>query len=195
MPPFGPNGMIHSENCITFVNCEAPRRPEAATLTDASIRLASSTDAPALAEIYNHYIATSTATFDTELKTDEERVSWLAARTERHPVLVAERDGAVIGFGALTQWATRPAWGNTVEVAVYLAEGQTGNGLGTLLLDRLIATARELGHHALIAQVVGDNRPSLAIMERAGFVRVGTLREVGYKFDSLLDVVLLELIV
>jgi phosphinothricin acetyltransferase len=187
--------MIRGENCITFAACEAPRRPGAATLSDVSIRPANDADAPALAEIYNHYIATSTATFDTEPKTAEERRAWLAARSDRHPVFVAQRDGAVIGFGALTQWSARPAWGDTVEVAVYLSDGETGRGLGGLLLKRLIAAAREVGHHALIAQVVGDNGPSLAIMEREGFTRVGTLREVGYKFGSRLDVVLLELIV
>jgi phosphinothricin acetyltransferase len=74
-----------------------------------TIRLAQASDAAAIAEIYNEAILTTTATFDTEPKTVEEREQWLQSHDERHPVLVAEVDGRVLGWASLTIWSDRPA--------------------------------------------------------------------------------------
>jgi phosphinothricin acetyltransferase len=161
---------------------------------DLTIRRATAQDAHAIAAIYNHYIATSTATFDVEPKTAEERESWLSCRDARHPVLVAVRDGEIVGWGSLSRFRDRHAWRHTVEVGVYLAEGMTGRGIGGLLLERLIEAAGEAGHRALIAMVVADNGPSLRLFERGGFERVGTMREVGYKFGRWLDLAVLEML-
>lgn len=159
-----------------------------------AIRPATQTDALAIADIYNHYIRSSTATFDTVEKTESERREWLAQRGPSHPVLVAEKADRVIGWGALSPWSARPAWGRTCEVAVYLAPEACGEGLGKRMLDMLIERAREANHHALVSQIVGENAASLAMTERAGFERVGVLREVGWKFDRWLDVVVMELV-
>lgn len=158
------------------------------------IRDASGDDAEALAEVYNHYIRTSTVTFDTELKTAEERREWLAARDIRHPVIVAEENGRVLGYAVLSGWAVRPAWRHTAEAGVYVRPEVTGRGIGAALLAGLIGRARTAGMHALIAQIVSDNSASIAVFERAGFRRVGTLEQVGRKFDRWLDVDLLELV-
>lgn len=158
------------------------------------IRQAVGGDARAIADIYNHYIRSSTATFDTVEKTAAERREWLSQRGASHPVLVAEDAGRVIGWGALSPWSARPAWGRTCEVAVYLAPDARGAGLGQRMLDALIERASEAGHHALISQIVGENVASLAMTERAGFERVGVLREVGWKFDRWLDVIIMELV-
>lgn len=157
-----------------------------------TVRSANRADARAIAEIYNHYIAHSTATFDTELKTTEEREAWLDDHGDRYPVVVAERDGSVVGFGSLTKFRERAAWAGTVEAGVYVAAHATGGGTGPALLERLLAEARECGFHVVVAQIVADNEASLKMVERAGFERVGTLREVGYKFHRWLDVVLVE---
>lgn len=158
------------------------------------IRQAVGGDARAIADIYNHYIRSSTATFDMVEKTEAERREWLSQRGASHPVFVAEDAGRVIGWGALSPWSARPAWGRTCEVAVYLAPDARGAGLGQRMLDALIERASEAGHHALISQIVGENVASLAMTERAGFERVGVLREVGWKFDRWLDVIIMELV-
>lgn len=158
------------------------------------IRMAREEDASAIADIYNHYIETSTATFDTVPKTLEDRVAWLEAHDDRHPVIVAETAEGIVGWGSLSPWATRPAWSRTVEVSVYVADTHRGGGVGPALLDELVNLGRIAGHHALIAQIVGDNKPSLEMSARAGFELVGVLKEVGFKLDRWLDVALVELV-
>jgi L-amino acid N-acyltransferase len=83
-------------------------------------------------------------------------------------------------------------WRHTVELSVYVAEDHVGLGIGPRMLEALVRHCRAAGHHALIAQIVADNERSLRMAQRAGFERVGTMREVGRKFDRWVDLVLLE---
>ncbi len=157
-----------------------------------SVRRASDGDAEAIAEIYNHYILGSTATFHTEPVTAEERRSWMATHDQRHPVLVAEIAGRVVAWGSLTRWSERPAYAPTVEVSTYVQPEFRGRGLGRLLMEVLVEEARLAGHHVLIGQIVAENEASISLARRMGFEQVGVLREVGYKFDRRLDVVFME---
>lgn len=159
-----------------------------------TIRMAAPDDIESITRIYNHYILESTATFDTEPKTVEDRASWLRERDAAHPVLVAEGEGKVLGWGSLSPWAQRPAWRHSVEVSIYIDANATGQGIGPALLVALTDHARRAGHHAMLSQIVADNEPSLKLSRRAGFEHVGTLREVGRKFDRWLDVALVELV-
>jgi len=157
-----------------------------------TVRDATPGDAQSIADIYNPYITDTAATFHTEAVDAAERLEWLASHDPRHPVLVAEVDGQVVGWGSLTQWATRPAWHRTVEVSIYVARDHRRTGVGTALMEALLQRAREAGHHVLIGQVVADNKPSIAMAVRAGFEQVGMLREVGEKFGRYHDLVLLQ---
>lgn len=159
------------------------------------IRRATRGDAPAIADIYNHYVQSTTVTFDTEIKTAGEREEWLLQHGEAHPVLVAEDRGVVVAWGSLSPWHARPAYGGTVEVSVYVAHDRRGSGLGPILMEALVDAAVDAGHHALMSQIVADNEASLRLAQRSGFEEVGRLIEVGRKFDRWLDVVLLERIV
>lgn len=164
-------------------------------MKEVSIRLAGVADAESIAGIYNHYVLHSTATFDTDAKSVEDRERWITERGPEHPVVVAtDADDAVIGWGALSPYSPRPAWGHTVEVAVYVSPERLARGIGPLLLADLVERARTVGHHALVSRIVSENGPSIRMAERAGFSRVGTLREVGRKFDRWLDVVVFELL-
>jgi len=156
------------------------------------IRDATGVDAQSIADIYNPYITETAATFHTHPVDAEERLEWLAGHSLRHPVLVAEVGGQVVGWGSLTPWATRPAWHRTVEVSIYVARDHRREGVGAALMEALLERAREAGHHVLIGQVVADNKPSIAMAERAGFKQVGILREVGDKFGRYHDLVLLQ---
>ncbi len=160
-----------------------------------AVRLAEPHDTRAIAAIYNHYVEHSTATFDTEPKTAEERIVWLTEHGDEYPVVVAERDGAVAGWGSLSRWASRCAWRHTVEVSIYVDADARGSGVGSAIMTDLLRRAETLGHHALIGQIVVENEASIALSERHGFERVGLMREVGRKFDRWLDLVLMERIV
>ncbi|MDR3406603.1 MAG: GNAT family N-acetyltransferase [Chthoniobacter sp.] len=162
--------------------------------TEASIiiRRAELADAPAIADIYNEAILTTTATFDTEPKSVAERTQWLQSHDERHPVLVAEVDGRVVGWASLTRWSERSAYDDTAETSFYVHSVHRGRGIGRRLKEAIIAEARRLGFHTLIARVAEGSNESVHLNERAGFVHVGTLREVGRKFGKLLDVHILQ---
>jgi phosphinothricin acetyltransferase len=151
------------------------------------------TDLEAITEIYNEAVRTTTATFDTEPKTLEERRGWFKSHGERHPILVAEFDGRVVGWGCLTKWSDRPAYDETAETSFYVKEEHRGKGIGRKLKQATIDKARQLGFHSLIARVAEGSEESLHLNETFGFHRVGTLTEVGRKFDQLLDVHILQL--
>lgn len=159
---------------------------------DFAIRPAVHADAEAIARIYNQSVDGSTATFDTARHTAEQRAEWLASHGPRHPVLVAEADAAVLGWGSLSVWNDRGAYDDTVEISVYVDEACSRRGVGRALDEALLAAAAELGHHAVIAQVSAENAASLRLIESVGFERVGLLREVGRKFERLLDVAVYE---
>jgi L-amino acid N-acyltransferase len=158
-----------------------------------TIRCATLDDAAAIADIYNEAIRSTTATFDTEPKSVEDRRHWLEAHDERHPVLVAEFAGQVVGWAALTQWSDRPAYDQTAESSFYVAQPFRGRGIGRALKARLIEEARRLAFHTLLARVAGESEASIRINESFGFRLVGTMQEVGFKFGRRLDVHLMQL--
>jgi L-amino acid N-acyltransferase len=157
-----------------------------------TIRRATLADATAIAEIYNEAILTTTATFDTEPKSVEEREEWLRSHGERHPVLVAELGGRVVGWVSLSRWSDRSAYDDTAETSFYVHSTHRGCGIGRKLKEAIVEEARRLGFHTLIARVAEGSSESLHLNESAGFVHVGTLKEVGRKFGKLLDVHILQ---
>ena len=160
---------------------------------DIVIRLATPADAQAIADIYNEAIIGTTATFDTEPKTKEDRMEWLQDHQGRYPVLIAERDGEVIGWAALSRWSERPAYAGTAETSFYVAEKHRGTGIGRLLKKRLIDEARKAGFHTILARIAESSAVSRHLNESLGFVQVGTMREVGFKFGQWLDVEIMQL--
>jgi phosphinothricin acetyltransferase len=165
-------------------------------MSEYTIRVASDADAAAINAIYNHYVRTATATFDTEEMSLERRHAWLAEHTGPHPVLVAENPaGVVLGWGSLSRWGTRAAYRHTVEISIYIAAEATGRGVGPTLSEALLGEAKRAGHRAVISQIVHENEASLKMAAKQGFERMGTLRQVGRKFDRWLDVVLMEYLI
>ncbi|MGK2950652.1 MAG: N-acetyltransferase family protein [Acidimicrobiales bacterium] len=156
------------------------------------LRLATLDDAPAIQEIYNLEVTTSTATFDLVPRSLEEQQAWQASRSGVHAVLVVELDGAVAGFGSLSPWRDRPAYSTTVEDSVYVHRHHHGRGAGRALLDELVTVATAHGFHACMARIVGGHQASIGLHHACGFEVVGTEREVGRKFGKWLDVVLME---
>jgi L-amino acid N-acyltransferase len=160
---------------------------------DLLIRPAAPADAAAMTAIYNQAVERSTATFDTRAETPGERELWLEGHTApQHPVLVAERDGLVVGWAALSRYSTRSAYDATVEVSTYVDENGTGRGIGTALTEAVMEAGRAGGVHAVISRICTENAVSLAMARKLGFFEVGVMREVGVKFGRSLDVMWLE---
>ncbi|HZL07342.1 MAG TPA: GNAT family N-acetyltransferase [Coriobacteriia bacterium] len=159
------------------------------------IRHAQPNDAEAIAAIYNHAVLETTATFDTVLKTPEDRRAWLAARGPEHLVIVAEDErGAVVGWGAFSPWSDRCSYRATVELSVYVDTAHLRRGIGSALAEALLAEAPALGIHVVLSRICTENAASMAMSERLGFTYLGTMHEVGRKFDRWLDVALYELV-
>jgi L-amino acid N-acyltransferase len=162
---------------------------------DVRIRRASFQDAAAIAAIYNQAVVSSTATFDTLPEGPEDRIVWLEEHTApQHPVLVAERDGRVIGWAALSRYSTRCAYDATVEASAYIDENETRRGLGTALSEALLEAGRAGGVHAVVSRICTENAASIAMARKLGFFEVGVMREVGVKFGRSLDVMWMEMI-
>ncbi len=158
------------------------------------IRPAVGSDLPGIRDIYNYEVLHSTATYDTRPRTAAEQKDWFRHHDALHPVLVAETEGKVCGWASLSPWAERAAYARSVETSVYVSLESRGKGCGRLLLGALVEQARALGHHAVLARISADNEISVRLHEKAGFFVAGTLREVGNKFDRMLDVVIMELV-
>jgi len=156
------------------------------------VRLAIPDDADAIREIYNVEVLTSTVTFDLVPRTLDDQRTWLRARSGAHAVVVAEHDGAVIGFGSLSPYRDRPAYSTTVEDSVYVHRDHRGEGVGRALLTELVGLAGDHGFHALMARIVGGHDASIGLHAAVGFAVVGTEREVGRKFGRWLDVVVMQ---
>ncbi len=153
-----------------------------------TIRHAERSDVERIAVIYNEAVRTTTATFDTEPKSVEEQLEWFESHDARHPVLVAEIVGRVVGWACLTKWSERPAYDDTAETSFYVHSEYRGQGIGRKLKEATIDEARRLGFHTLLARVAEGSDASIHLNESLGFVRAGTLKEVGRKFGRLLDV-------
>ncbi len=162
-------------------------------MDDVAIRRARRSDAAAMAAIYNQAALRSTATFDTEPETPEARERWLDEHVApQHPVLVAERDGRVVGWASLSRYSTRCAYEATVEASAYVDESETGRGVGTALSEALLEAGRGGGVHAVVARICTENVASLGMCRKLGFFEIGVMREVGVKFGRSLDVMWLE---
>jgi len=156
------------------------------------LREARRDDAEMLARIYNHYVLTDTCTFSTVPVSTSDREEWIVEHSGTYSALVTEVGGEVIGFGALSRYGQREAWSPTVEMSIYVDPNRRQRGAGRALMEALLTKAKEVGHHAVIGQIVANNEPSLRLAEEMGFQRVGYLKEVGEKFGERLDIVLME---
>ncbi|KAF2513916.1 GNAT family N-acetyltransferase [Flavobacterium foetidum] len=159
------------------------------------LRQASENDLQKILEIVNYSILHTTANYSYEIQTIEVQKKWFDDKKAKNlPVVVAEMDGEVVGFGSYGQFREKIGYQYTVEHSVYVVDNIIGKGIGSKLLTELIRLAKEQGYHVMIGAIDADNEGSIAFHEKFGFVATGTIREVGYKFDHWLDLVFMQLI-
>jgi len=159
------------------------------------LRLATVDDSEAIRAIYNYYVEHSTCTYQLEPDTAEQRRQWLESRSSKHPVVLAEADGEVIGWGSLSPWNVRAGYNATVEFSVYVRYDRHRKGLGRLIVEDLIERAKALGHHTILGGASSDQTASIRLQEALGFEKVAHLKQVGKKFGRWLDVVYMQLMV
>ncbi len=156
-------------------------------MSETVIRRAAERDLEALRAIYNHEVAHGTATFDLEPRDPAAHLAWFMRHGPRHPIVVAEQDGAVVGFAALGPWIDRPAAAGSAELGLYVHPEHRQQGHGLRLLEAAIEAGRAAGLHLLVSRITADNNASLVLHERVGFVRAGVVPQAGRKFERWLD--------
>ncbi|MEX1079300.1 MAG: N-acetyltransferase family protein [Homoserinimonas sp.] len=152
-------------------------------------------DLPQVLAIYNHYVATSTVTFDEQPLVPEA----LQAKADHIrelglPFIVVERmPGEVVGFAYVAPWRPKAAYRHTVECSLYLAPGATGKGLGREMMAGLLGRSKEAGIREVIAVIADQGaEASVALHQRFGFREIGHLSRVGYKFERWLGTILMQ---
>ena len=161
-------------------------------MTPYRVRLAAPADAEAICRIYNQGIEDRVATLETERRTLEERRQWLRSRGPRQPVIVAERDGEVLGWASLNVFNAREAYRFVADLSVYVERGWRGKGVGRALLTRLVELGGEHGYHKLVLSAFPVNTAGVALYERLGFRTVGIYEEQGQLDGQWVDTIVME---
>lgn len=153
-----------------------------------AVREANAADAAAIAAIYNHYVATTVISMESDPVGPDEMARRMAeVQAAALPWLVLLDDGTVIGYAYASKWRARPGYRHAVESSVYVADGRRGCGIGLQLYRALIG--RLAGRfHCVIGGIALPNPASVALHERLGFRQVACFTEVGHKFGHWVDV-------
>ena len=191
-------------------------------MTAYRLRLATASDAEAICRIYNQGIEDRIATLETELRTPDERRQWLASRSARHPVIVAEfagfivagtvspalteggpreaRPGSVspdnpsgpVGWASLNIFNPRESYRFVADISVYVERGWRGKGVGRVLLEKLTELGRTHGYHKLVLSAFPGNAGGMSLYAKSGFRTVGIYREQGQLDGKWVDTIVME---
>ena len=163
--------------------------PAPARAVDLAMRPAARGDAAAISAIYNEGIADRIATFETELRREDDILAWFDAGL---PVVVAERGGTVLGYAVAFPYSPRPCYSGVGEFSVYVSRSARGEGIGRMVLAALMTETERRGYWKLVSRVFPENRASLALCRALGFREVGLHRKHA-KLDGVWrDVVVVE---
>lgn len=145
-------------------------------------------DCQGVLEIYNYYILNTHHTFETEALIEDEMADRIHTIAKDYPFIVYEDEGKILGYAYASRWKARQAYDQTVESSVYIKNDSLGKGLGTILCSALIEELKKMPIHCVLAGISLPNPVSISLHEKLGFKKSGILREVGFKFNSWIDV-------
>ncbi|CAM4419647.1 GNAT family N-acetyltransferase [Flavobacterium terrigena] len=150
-------------------------------------------DCSSILEIINDQILNGVALYDYQQRSLVQQLAIFDDKLKKDfPIIVAEINNEVIGFGYYSEFRFREAYKFTVEHSVYANKNYIGKGIGNLLLTELITLAKDQGLHTMIGVIDSENESSIAFHEKFGFEKAGFLKETGYKFDRWLHSVFMQ---
>ncbi|WP_026793110.1 GNAT family N-acetyltransferase [Pleomorphomonas oryzae] len=160
------------------------------------IRDAVAVDIAGITEIYNHAVVHTAAIWNEQVVDVANRAAWHADRVRQgYPLLVAvDENDAVLGYATFGDWRPHDGYRHTVEHSVYVRFDARGQGIGEALMHALIARARTIGKHVMVAGIEAGNTTSIRLHRKLGFAEVGLLPQVGMKFGKWLDLAFLQLV-
>ena len=157
-----------------------------------NIRPATEKDQFSILDIYNEAVKNTTATFDTELRSNEKQFEWFQKHKHNHPVIVGEEDGEIKGWASLSAWSDRQAYDGTVEVSVYVHHNYRGKGIGKKLLEVITLEGKKVKNHTIISRISAGNDASIHIHEQLGYRHIGVMKEAGMKFGKYINVHMMQ---
>lgn len=158
-----------------------------------SIRNYNINDTDVILEIINYNILNSTALYDYTIRTIEQQKAIFDDKLKKgFPIIVAESNNEVVGFGFYSEFRFREAYKFSVEHSVYAHPNHIGKGIGKLILTKLIELAKAQKLHTMIGVIDSENTSSIEFHEKFGFQTVGIIKETGFKFDRWLHSVFVQ---
>ena len=139
--------------------------------------------------IYDYYIENSTATYYTEKISIDELKEFIPIEHKKYKSFLIMIDSECCGFCYISQYKKRQAYDRSAEISVYLKPEYTGRGIGKEALKHLEKVAKNNGISVLIGIISGDNENSLKLFEKNGYEKCGHFKQIGEKFNKILDVV------
>jgi L-amino acid N-acyltransferase YncA len=158
-------------------------------MDELTTRQAGPEDADAIAAIYNQGIEDRIATFETRPRSAQDVAAWFDGR---HPAVVVEQGGEVVGFASASTYRPRDCYAGVAEFSVYVARPARGRGVGRLAMQALIRAAEAAGYWKLVSRIFVENTASRALMRSVGFREVGVYEKHGRLDGVWRDVVIVE---
>lgn len=154
------------------------------------IRRGERQDIPTLLDIYNYEVLHGVATLDIRPRTLEEWTEWYEAHNiKNHPLIVAVVNNTVAGYATLSEYRTKEAYASTVELSIYVDPAYRGQGVASRLMAEILHLAKEDDSiHLVVSVITAGNEASVALHNKYNFTFCGTIREVGVKNDTYLDI-------
>jgi phosphinothricin acetyltransferase len=157
------------------------------------IRPANQSDIAAITAIYNDVIATTNAIYRDDIVDESERLTWYNARiADGYPVIVAESEGEIIGYGVYGSFRFGEGYKNTVEHSIHVKSAHRRKGVGRTILKELIAIATKDGRHVMVGGIDSGNEASINLHKEFGFHESARMEEVAVKGGKLLTLVLMQ---
>ncbi|WP_458206512.1 arsinothricin resistance N-acetyltransferase ArsN1 family B [Haladaptatus sp. NG-SE-30] len=153
-----------------------------------TIRLATESDAPQIAAIYEPIVRETVISFETDPPDETEMADRISATLPTYPWLVCEHDGETLGYAYASSHRSRDAYQWSVDVSVYVRADHRRSGVGRGLYESLFALLRPQGFYNAYAGIALPNPASVGLHESMGFEQVGVYRNVGYKNGAWHDV-------
>ena len=152
------------------------------------IRPVNLNDVEELLEIYNYYVINSIITFDIEPLTLEIFKEKVERISKIYPFIVFEENNEILGYAYGSQWRSKPAYNHAVESTVYIKHNTQGKQIGTKLYAELLKQLKQQNFHTVIGGLTLPNDASVRLHKKFGFKEVAHFKQVGYKFNTWLDV-------
>jgi phosphinothricin acetyltransferase len=159
-------------------------------LTELVVRPATEEDLAAIAKIYNQGIRDRIASFETRERSPEDIRVWL--ERHRHPLLLAQQDGEVLGWVAASDYRPRDCYAGIAEFSIYIAKSARGQGVGSALLSEFLEACENAGFWKVLSRIFPENKASLALCKKHGFREVGSCKKHAKLDGTWRDVVIVE---